>query len=99
MLDVGRLDDAGISDADRLQRPFKIMAPEVEEFAQSSKVRCDVVVLPDVGLENAAEVRQAIGNLSRCETPAAKLFFEIVINSPAVHARTPFRTWHKTNSW
>jgi len=47
---IGRLDQTRMGDRDRVQRPFKGLQPEVEEFVERRESRAEVVILPDIGL-------------------------------------------------
>ena len=55
-LDLRRLDQLGMRDGHRDQRPFQLVLPERQEILQRRKFREQVVVLPDVGLQQP-EVR------------------------------------------
>jgi hypothetical protein len=55
-----RRDESPMRDADAVERPIKIGSPITEEIDELRKIRRDIVVLPNVALEQAGEVRQAI---------------------------------------
>jgi hypothetical protein len=60
--DLGRLDQFRMSHHNAMQRPVELFPPERQEFDQDGKIRRKVVVLPDIGLQQARVIRQMIEN-------------------------------------
>src|SRR5438067_8609290 len=75
--DLGRLDELCMTDHHAMQRPIELLLPESQEFDQNRELRCNVVVLPDVGLQQARIVGQMIKNARGGEAIAGKLLNEI----------------------
>jgi len=58
--DLGRLDEAGMRDCDRMQDTFERFLPEFQKRLQFGKIRAQVIVLPDVGLQQPRMVRAPV---------------------------------------
>ncbi len=56
-----------MSDAHPIERSIKIGSPEIQEIDELREVRREVVVLPDVALQQSRIVRQAVYDLRRGE--------------------------------
>src|SRR5208283_3116345 len=76
-LDLGRLDELRMADHNAIQRPFKLFLPERQEFDQNRKIRRDIIVLPDIGLQQAGMIWQMIKNLRRCKPISGELLDKI----------------------
>jgi hypothetical protein len=61
----GRLDQPGMRDRHRMQRPLQLLLPEREKILQCGKSWKQVVVLPDVALQQPALIRTTIENFGR----------------------------------
>ena len=70
------LEQAAGADLDRVQAAYQVALPEVEESSQDGEMRRQVVVLPEVGLEQGWMVGQMVENLCRGEPVTLKLAFE-----------------------
>jgi hypothetical protein len=68
-----RRDEAPMRDTYAVERPIKIRSPVIEEIDELRKIRGNIVVLPDVALEQPREVRQAIKDFRRGEGKALEL--------------------------
>jgi len=55
-------DQADAGDADRMQRAVERLLPEVEELLQGGKFRGEVIVLPDVGLQQGVAIGQPVND-------------------------------------
>lgn len=55
-----RRDHLPVHVADGVQRPVELFLPEFEEAVHFGEIRGQIIVLPDIGLENQRMVRQAI---------------------------------------
>jgi hypothetical protein len=53
-----------------MQRAFERLEPEGEKTVERRKARAEVVVLPDVGLQQGRMIRQAIEDLCGRQTVA-----------------------------
>jgi hypothetical protein len=53
-------DQALVAVANRMQRPIEGSLPEIQEFAHFRKVGSEIVILPDIGLQDGFEIRDAI---------------------------------------
>lgn len=62
-LDLCRLDKLRVSHHHAMQRPVKLFAPEPQEFDQDRKLRRKVIILPDIGLQQARMIRHMIENM------------------------------------
>ena len=69
----GGADDVGVGDADFGQGAFEIVGPEIQKLDEPGELRSEIVVLPDEGLQNVAEVRHAVHDFRRRQTPATQL--------------------------
>ena len=58
--DLGRLDEAGMRDRDRMQDAFERFLPEFQKRLQFWKIWAKVVVLPDVALQQPRMVRAPV---------------------------------------
>ena len=58
--ELGRLDELAMRHLHRVQRALKLFLPEVQELLQFGELRKQVVVLPDVALEQLLMIRPAV---------------------------------------
>jgi hypothetical protein len=58
--DLGRFDEAGMRDSDRMQDTFERFLPEFQKTLKFREIRAEVVVLPDVGLQQPWMVRAPV---------------------------------------
>ena len=65
-----------------MQRPFQLAPPEIEEPQELWKARKQVIVLPDIDLQKARMIRQAIENFRRGEPVSLNLLTEIPRDHP-----------------
>src|SRR4051794_7868391 len=56
--DLRRLDQSRMRDRDRVQRTFQGLEPKAEKLVQDRKLRTEIVVLPDVGLQQSRMIGQ-----------------------------------------
>jgi hypothetical protein len=75
--ELGRLDELRMSHHHAVQRPVELFPPECQEFDQDRKLRGKVVVLPDIGLQQARIIRQMIENTRGGEPISRELLYEI----------------------
>ena len=66
---LGRADQRGGGDADGMQGPLDLAAPELEEAGELGEVRREVQLLPDEGLQDARMVRHVVQDLGRGQPP------------------------------
>ena len=58
--DLGRFDEAGMRDRDRMHDTFERFLPEFQKTVQFREIWAEVVVLPDVGLQQPGMVRAPV---------------------------------------
>ena len=58
--DLGRFDEAGMRDRDRMHGTFERFLPELQKTLQFREIWAEVVVLPDVGLQQPGMVRAPV---------------------------------------
>src|SRR5690606_15253506 len=75
--EFGRPDQARMCNLHRVQGAVQFRPPEIEKPDQDRKIRGDVVLLPDIGLQQARVVWHTIEDLGRRQTVAFELFHEI----------------------
>src|SRR5215471_4601739 len=75
--ELGGSYQARVGDRDRMKRSLELVLPEGEEFLQLRKLGPQVVVLPDVGLQQPAVVGAAIEDTCGGQAIALKLAAEI----------------------
>src|SRR5713226_3873481 len=63
--DLGRFDEAGMRDRDRMHDTFERFLPEFQKTLQFREIWAEVVVLPDAGLQQPGMVRAAGTGCSR----------------------------------
>src|SRR3954453_11652927 len=71
--DLRRPDELLVGNLHRIERPIELVAPEGEELHQGRKIGSDVVILPDVSLEEPRMVRQAVEDFRRRQTISRQL--------------------------
>src|SRR5215471_21850349 len=55
---------------DRVQRAFQGLEPEIEEFVEHRKCRAEIVILPDIALQQPGVIRPPVENVG-CGQPIA----------------------------
>src|SRR5215470_13576193 len=79
---LGRLDQPRMRHGDREQRSLELFLPESEEILQRREFRKQIVILPDVSLQQRRVIRHPIENLRRRQTVTQHLFPEVFGNNP-----------------
>src|SRR5262245_61974408 len=64
----------------RVQRPIQLLHPECQKTPQLGKFWEEIVVLPDIGLEQPTMVRPPIQNMRGCQAVTQSLFAKILRN-------------------
>src|SRR5262249_10765530 len=77
-LELCRLDQLAMRDAHRVQRSFKLLLPKGQEAMQLGKFGEEIVVLPDVGLQQPAMIGTPIQNVRGRQAITTDLFTEIL---------------------
>src|SRR5262245_37533615 len=75
---LGRLDQPGVRHGDRMQNALERALPESQEALQLREIRAQVVLLPDVGLQQPRIVRPAIQDASGGQAIAAQLTLKVL---------------------
>src|ERR1700694_361443 len=70
---LGRLDQPRVGDHDRVQRTLELLFPELQKLLQSREVGAEVVVLPDIGLQQPAMIWTPVVDMSRSQAVAVDL--------------------------
>ena len=86
----GRLDEARMGHQDLVQPPLEILAPEIQEALELGKARVEIVVLPDVALDQRGMIWHPLEDFSRRQAVAAEHRREVVVG----HWRFPFAVWN-----
>jgi hypothetical protein len=76
-MDLCRFDELCMADEHTVQGPVEAFAPKPQKLEQGRKVRGEIVVLPDVGLEQARVVGQMIEDPRRGEPIACEVLDKI----------------------
>src|SRR5258708_9165498 len=74
---LGRLDQARVRDDHRVQRSLELFEPERQKPIEHRKPRTEVVVLPDIRLQERRMIGQSIENLRGREAVALDLAAEV----------------------
>src|ERR1035437_3866283 len=86
----GGLDQLGMGHRHGEQRSLQRFFPEAEKILQRRKFREQIVILPDVSLQQRGMIRHAIQNLRRRQPITQHLFPEILGNTNSRdHAKPP----------
>src|SRR5687767_3262623 len=87
--ELGRRDQPPMRDPDTIERAVEIGGPEVQKIRKLGKARREIVILPDIALEEARMVRDAIEDLGRGEGEALDLALEGMVGhgGPACFCR------------
>src|SRR5215472_3180600 len=83
--DLGRPDQPRMRDGDRVQRPFKGLQPEIEELVERRKGRAEIVILPDIGLQEPGMIRPPVENIGSRQPIALELSAKILRHHSALH--------------
>ena len=58
-----RTDEPLVGIADGVERPVKLRLPEAKELVHLRKIRCEIIVLLDVGLQDGFEIGNAVEDM------------------------------------
>src|ERR1700730_17175530 len=83
-------DQSRVRDCHRMQRPFQLTPPEIEKFLQLWKARKQIVILPDIDLQQSLMVRQAIENFRGGEPVGFDLLAEVLRDHATLRIFTPY---------
>src|SRR5262245_31093216 len=75
-VELGRRDQPAMRDAHTVERAVKIGFPEIEKAGELGKARREIVVLPDIALQQHLMIRKAVDDLRRSEREAFELSSE-----------------------
>jgi len=104
-LKLRRLDQLGVRDANRMQRPLKLLLPEGQEALQLGKFGKQIVVLPNVGLQQPLMIGTPVQDVGGCQAKAFDLPAEVFRNhrvppssrTQSFHFRQPSLQAEKVN--
>ena len=77
------------SDNDGMKLSIQIMRPKVQKFVQNREFGGDIIVLPQICLQEIRVIRQVIGDLRRCEAVVFELFLKSAVDRVR-HMCSPF---------
>src|SRR5262249_35024519 len=81
-LDFGWLDEARMRHCHRIEQAVELARPEVEEFLELGKMRVQVVLLPDVVLQDVRMIGHAVEDVRGGEAVAFELAAEVGAGHP-----------------
>ena len=70
----GWLDETNTDDGDAMQFSIKVLAPKIEKLEQNRELRCNIQLLPQVGLQKVGVVRHVVEDFCRGEAKIPQLF-------------------------
>src|SRR6516162_6633364 len=73
-----RLDQSRVGNHHGMQRPLELALPKNQEFLQAREVRAQIVVLPNIRLEQPAMVWTAVVDVGRGQTVALDLTHKVL---------------------
>src|SRR5271165_4180408 len=76
--DFGWSNQAAMANRDRVQAPVQLGLPELQEALQLGEIRTEIVVLPDIGLQQPRMVGSPVKDFGGCQAVSLHLSFEIV---------------------
>jgi hypothetical protein len=76
-LELRRLDQPRMAHAHGVKNPVELVRPEIQEAVKFRKLRRQVVLLPDVALQDRGVVGQVIEDLGRGQAVALELLAEL----------------------
>src|SRR5689334_641782 len=71
--DLGRLDQAGMRDRDRVQGTLELLQPEAEKAVEDRELGAQIVVLPHIGLQQRRVIGHPVENVGRSQAIALEL--------------------------
>jgi len=74
----GRLDQLAVRDAHGMQRPFQLFLPESQKTMQLGEFREQVLVLPNVRLQQPTMIGTAVQDVRSRQAVTSYLFTEIL---------------------
>jgi hypothetical protein len=88
-------DHLAMHEPDRMQRPFDLRLPELDKLEEPGMVGGHVVLLPDVTVQHALEIRHAIEKLRRGQTVSLEhqFHFRLAHISPRYFFHKPSMPW------
>src|SRR5215813_9272577 len=89
------LDQPRVGDGDGVERPLELLQPKRQKTVQHRKARAQVVVLPDVSLQQGRMIGEPVEDLRRGEAVTFELTAEIPGRSSKslrCHGCPPIRT-------
>jgi hypothetical protein len=76
--ELRRLDQLAVGHAHRMQRTLKLLFPEIEEAVEFGKFGKEIVVLPDIGLEQPMMIGTPIQDVRGGKAVTTHLLTEIL---------------------
>jgi hypothetical protein len=86
--DLRRLDQPRMCHGDRVQWAFQGLQPEIEEFVERRKCWTEIVILPDITLQQPRVIRPPVENVGSGQPIALKLRAKVLRNHFGLHPIT-----------
>jgi hypothetical protein len=80
--DLRRLDQPRVRHRHRVQRAFELFQPEIEEFVERRKHRAEIVILPDVGLQQPGMIGAPVKDVGGGQAVAFELPTKVLGSAP-----------------
>jgi hypothetical protein len=74
---LGRLDQSRVGNHHGMQGPFELTLPKNQKFLQAREVRAQIVILPNIRLEQPTMVWTAVVDVRRGQTVALNLTHKV----------------------
>src|ERR1700733_6962745 len=76
--DLRRLDQPRVRHRHRVQRALKLLQPEIEELVELRKCRAEIVVLPDISLQQPGVIGPPVEDVGGGQSVAFELFAKLL---------------------
>src|ERR1700730_10840034 len=95
--DLGRLDQARMRHRHRVQRALELLQPEIEELVELGKGRAEVVILPDISLQQPGVIGPPVEDVGRRQSVAFKLAAKL-LRTPILRIHDALQSQHRNVS-
>src|SRR6516162_3279209 len=72
-----RSDQTAVANRDRIEPPLELGLPKLQETLQLRKIRAEIVILPNIGLQQPGMVGSPIHDFGGCQAVSLHLSFEV----------------------
>ena len=70
-------DQLAVGHGDGVQHAIQLVAPEIQEPVEVRELRIEIILLPEIGLEQGGVVGQSVEDFGRGEAVSGELAFEV----------------------